>query len=474
MNHAYRLTELCHVLQGHPFDIAEHSTFFRIAIDSRKVHTGDLFFALSGEKTDGHRYIQQAMEQGAQAIVACEEKIPARMKQALVPRIAVKDPNRALMDLAQDYRNRFLHGHVLGITGSNGKTSSKEIAAEICQALGAKTHATQGNFNNFVGVPLTLLSATLQEDWWVVEMGTNRFGEIKTLSEIVKPHLGLITNIGESHLEFLENTQGVAREKSGLFAGMDRGSIVAIPATILHREVIEQAAAQSQIRLVTYGFDHWNAAPPPEYSAKLLTHSPSQTQFEWFGHLMTTSMGNALLLSNLLGVLTLLQAHGIAANRLVSAVQQLSYAIQGRMQFRQTSQCLIVDDTYNANPTSFQSVMASLREMFPQHRMVVVAGGMAELGKHSPALHVQTGQTMQKIGMNQLLAFGENDARYYSTGWKQQGGAANLAFWTTDWEELIATFQKVVQTGDVVLVKGSRSAQMERFVQTILQAHGGG
>lgn len=472
MNHAYRLSELCHALQGKPFHLAEQATFCRISTDSRKVCAGDLFFALSGETTDGHFYIQQALNQGAQAIVACAEKIPPAMQKTPVPLIAVADPNRALMDLAKDYRSRFRQGHVLGITGSNGKTSTKEIAAEICRALGAKTHATQGNFNNFIGVPLTLLAATLQEDWWVVEMGTNRFGEIKALSEIVKPNLGLITNIGESHLEFLESTQGVAKEKSGLFAGMAPQSMVAFPSTILHREIIEEAAAQSQIRRVTYGFDHWKTAQPAECSAKLLAHSPSQTQFEWLGQKVTTPIGNSLLLSNLLGVLTLLQAHGMAPERLAAAAQKLSYAMQGRMQFRQTRRCLLVDDTYNANPTSFQSVMAALKEMFPQRRLVVVAGAMAELGKQSPELHVQTGRAMHTTGMNQLLAFGENESRHYGEGWKKEGGASHLAFWTNDRQELVEFFQKIVQQDDVVLVKGSRSAQMEGFVQAIVEQHG--
>lgn len=468
MNYSYTVAELCQVLQGRALHIFEQLKFEQFAIDSRKIRRGDLFFALSGEKTDGHLYIQQALDNGAQGVIACEKRLTPELASSKFPWIVVKDPNQALLDLAQDYRKRFTQGQVLGITGSNGKTSSKEIAAEICRSLGVPTHATQGNFNNYVGVPLTLLSATLQEAWWIVEMGTNRFGEIATLSEVVQPDLGLITNIGESHLEFLENTQGVAQEKSGLFAGMAPHAIAAMPANLLHQEVIVAAAVQSQIQLVTYGFDHWNLPKPADYSANLQALSPTQAKFEWLGQTFETPIGNALLLSNLLGILTLLHCNGTPLGSLSTATQKLSYAIKGRMQFRQMPSFLLVDDTYNANPTSFKSVITTLKEMYPHRRLIVVAGAMAELGAQSPAFHWQTGRHLQKIGVAQLLAFGDNEARFYGEGWQTEGGVAERSFWTKDFAELLENFEKILQKEDVVLVKGSRSAQMERFVQAII------
>lgn len=469
MNHPYSTTELCRIFGGIPLHLSDSHTFNDFSIDSRKVKSGDLFFAIAGENTDGHLYVRQALEKGARGIIANQEKLVPEFLSLKPPLILVKDPNRALRDLSGDYRQRFTKGQVLGITGSNGKTSTKEIAAGLCSFLEAQTHATAGNFNNYIGVPLTILSATLEEAWWVIEMGTNQFGEIATLSSIVKPHLGLITNIGESHLEFLENTQGVAREKSGLFAGMAPGSLTAIPATLLHQNIVARYASSRQIRLVIYGFSHWETPKPPDYSAKLLSFSPSKSEFEWLGRKFTTSQGNPLLLGNLLGVLTLLHHCDVPLDLLCEATQALSWAIKGRMQFREVDSFLLVDDTYNANPTSFNSVMISLKQIYSQRRLIVVAGAMAELGKQSPAFHVQLAKQMQKAQVAHLLAFGDNDARYYVKGWQETKGFSGSIFHTADLEELVAVFRKIVKADDVVLVKGSRSAQMERFVNAVVE-----
>ena len=336
MNYHYTTAELCQIFEGNSRHLSHEQTFERFSIDSRKTQPGDLFFAIAGENTDGHLYLKQALERGAQGIIAHQGKLTSDFLSRNPPLILVADPNRALRDLAENYRKRFSKGRVLGITGSNGKTSAKEIAADLCRFLTPNTHATAGNLNNFFGVPLTILSATLEEAWWVIEMGTNQFGEIETLSKIVKPHLSLITNIGESHLEFLENTQGVAREKAGLFAGMTPGSITAIPATLLHQEIVSDFATRHQIQLVSYGFSHWETSQPSDYPAKIISVSPALSEFEWLGQKFTTSQGNPLLLGNLLGVLTLLHLCEVPLDLLCEATQALPWNIKGRMQFRET------------------------------------------------------------------------------------------------------------------------------------------
>ena len=467
MNHSYTVRELSQILQGHAQHLPAETCFRQLSTDSRNVHPGDLFFALSGESTDGHLYIKQALEKGAGGIVASCSKIPPEWLSCKIPLIAVSDPNKALLALAREYRTRLKAGKVIGITGSNGKTSTKEIAASLCRFLNAKTHATEGNFNNFVGVPLTILSANLAESWWVIEMGTNHFGEIATLSRVVQPDLGLITNIGESHLEFLENTRGVAREKSGLFAGMAPRSIAAFPANLLHQNIVRSYAHQYEIRAITYGFQDWDVPEKADFTAKLISSSPHRSRFEWLGRTFETPFGNPLLLGNLLGALTLLHLSQVPLELLREATSALSHTVKGRIQLQEMGTFLLVDDTYNANPTSFREVIDALKQTYPARRLIVVAGAMAELGRESNRLHFQLGRQMRNANVAFLFAFGDNEARQYMAGWQDDDRSSKNAYWTDDMTVLVEAFQSIVQQEDLVLVKGSRSARMERFVQLI-------
>ncbi|MBF0276474.1 MAG: UDP-N-acetylmuramoyl-tripeptide--D-alanyl-D-alanine ligase [SAR324 cluster bacterium] len=470
MKHPYSASELCEIFSGEFHHLPEDQKFTEFSIDSRSIKTGDLFFCIRGESTDGHLYVNQALENGAHGIIAEIGKLKPEFLASRPPLILVQDPNQALLDLSADYRNRFTKGRVLGITGSNGKTSSKEIAAGLCRFFAPETHATAGNFNNYFGVPLTILAATLEEAWWVIEMGTNQFGELETLSKVVRPHMGMITNIGESHLEFLKNTEGVAREKSGLFAGMTPGSIALIPATLLHHDIVAEYAARYQIRLLSYGFSHWEMSMTPDYKAELLSVSPSQSEFDFLGQTFTAFQGNPLLLGNLLGVLTLLYLNNVALEMLSEATRSLSWSIKGRMHFQEIHSFLLVDDTYNANPTSFESVLRSLKQIYPSRRLILVVGAMAELGPRSPDFHFQLGRQMRTEQVSHLLAFGDNDSRYYVEGWHEMKGSSEGAFHTADLETLVSRFHDVVMPNDVVLVKGSRSAKMERFVTALQEA----
>ncbi|MBF0288141.1 MAG: UDP-N-acetylmuramoyl-tripeptide--D-alanyl-D-alanine ligase [SAR324 cluster bacterium] len=468
MDYHYTTAELCRILAGQSYHIPQNRCFSDFAIDSRKIQPGGLFFSIVGENTDGHLYIEQACKNGAQGIIACRDKLPPGGLSLEIPLILVADPNRSLRDLAKDYRSRLASGFVLAITGSNGKTSSKEIAADLCRFLHPKVNATQGNYNNFIGVPITILSASLDASWWIVEMGTNHFGEIQTLSEMVRPNLGMITNVGESHLEFLENMEGVACEKSGIFAGMDSGTIVAIPSDLRHSDIVSEQAIQHGIRLVRYGFTSWKSEISPDYSATLRECSSEQACFEFLDQLFEVSTGNSLLLRNLLGVLTLLYLHNEPPDLLCEACRFLNFEVKGRMQFRQMPSYLLVDDTYNANPTSFNEVIQSLRSLYPQKRLLVVAGAMAELGKQSADLHFQLGASMPMLGVKYLFTFGNNDATYYIEGWKTRNKESENTFHTIDLNKLVSTFNQVVKKDDIVLVKGSRSAHMEQFVDAVM------
>ena len=453
MTKLYTFGEMKQLLNANAENISENNLVKGFSIDSRTLKDGDLFFCIKGENTDGHHYIPQALEKGACGIVAISENIPQNLRNRDFPCILVSDPNKALREWAADVRRQF-SGKVLAITGSNGKTSTKDILAGLCRYIDPQAYSTPGNYNNFIGVPLTILSAVQEAKWWIIEIGTNQFGEIAELSNIVQPTAGIITNIGESHLEFLGSTAGVAKEKSGLFAGMNPESNVVIPDSLLHQQIVEEAAAKAGVSIIK--------------TAQLSEKSPAGlNKFRLFEEEFETSIDSPLLKQNLILALTLLHLEGVAVSELQIASSSLDLSVKGRFQQINKDDWILIDDTYNANPSSFQSVLENLNKMFPERRKIVVCGAMAELGDSSPEFHRQVGNTMFNRGVEKMYGLGGEEIEFYLEGWKNAGGEKTAARHFNELAELLPAFKAELQSKDVVLVKGSRSAKMERFVEAM-------
>ena len=453
MTKLYTFGEMRQIINAKLEGIDSDSSFNDFSIDSRTVKDGDVFFCIKGEMTDGHQYISQALEKGASAVVANPEIIPDKLQKREFPKILVPDPNLALREWASDVRKNF-EGKVLAVTGSNGKTSTKEILSSLCSFIDSNAYATPGNYNNYIGVPLTLLDAPIEAEWWVIEIGSNNFGEIAELSKIVRPTGGVITNIGESHLEFLLDTKGVAREKSGLFAGMEQGSKVVIPESILHLDIVEKEAEKAGVELIK--------------SAQMKVKSKGdRLKFTLFDADFETIINNPLFLQNLVSSLTLLSLHGLSVTQLQQATANLELNIKGRFHTLYMKEWILIDDTYNANPSSFKSVLENMKNLYPNMRKIVVCGKMAELGQKSPELHQQVGINMVKNDVEIMLGLGGEEIEFYIGGWKKEGGSLKSAKHFTELDELLNAFRNELKPGDVVLVKGSRSARMERFVENI-------
>ena len=453
MTKLYTFGEMRQIINAKLEGIDSDSSFNDFSIDSRTVKDGDVFFCIKGEMTDGHQYISQALEKGASAVVANPEIIPDALQKREFPKILVPDPNLALREWASDVRKNF-EGKVLAVTGSNGKTSTKEILSSLCSFFDSNAYATPGNYNNYIGVPLTLLHAPIESQWWVIEIGSNNFGEIAELSKIVRPTGGVITNIGESHLEFLLDTKGVAREKSGLFAGMDQGSKVVIPESILHLDIVEKEAEKAEVELIK--------------TAQIEIESKDDRfKFKLFKANFETAINNPLFLQNLVSSLTLLNLHGLSVTQLQQATANLELNLKGRFHTLYMKEWILIDDTYNANPSSFKSVLENMKNLYPNIRKIVVCGEMAELGQKSPELHQQVGINMVKNDVEIMLGLGGEEIESYIGGWKKGGGSLKSAKHFTELDELLNAFRNELKPGDVVLVKGSRSARMERFVDNI-------
>ena len=431
-------------------DIKVNSFVEGFSIDSRTLKEGDLFFCIKGKKTDGHVYIAEAIERGACGVVAQPKYISENLLKRKFPRILVSDPNLAFSKWASDYRKQF-RGKVIAITGSNGKTTTKDIITNLCSFLDPRTSSTPGNYNNKIGVPITILNADLEAKWWIVEIGTNQFGEIEYLSKIIKPTGAIITNIGESHLQFLKNTEGVAREKSGLFAGMSCGNNVVMPDSIMHKEIIENEATNSGL-LVTKTI---------QISGK---SSFGKTKFKLFDNNFETSIKSPLLLQNLVLALNILKLEGVSVSKLVTATSFLELNVKGRFNQIIFDDWILIDDSYNANPSSFRSVLENLKTMYPNSRKIVVCGAMAELGDISIHCHHQVGENMVKNDISYLFGLGGTEIDSYIKGWVSKGGENKAAKHFFELRELVDSFREVLKKGDVVLVKGSRSSRMEKFV----------
>ncbi len=454
MTKLYTIGEMSQIFNAKTEKINTDLLVHGFSIDSRTMNAGELFFCIKGENTDGHLYISQALEKGACAVVADPACIPEAIRQSGFPRILVPDPNLALREWAADIRKRFT-GKVLAVTGSNGKTTTKEILAGLCRHLDPNAYATPGNFNNFIGVPLTLLEAPPDAKWWIIEIGTNHFGEVAELSKVVQPTAGIITNIGQSHLEFLQNTEGVAREKSGLFAGMSPGNKVIVPDKLLHLDLVEVEAVKAGVDIV-------------KITAVTEQASEKNCKIRFFNEWFESSIDSPLLQQNLVLALTLLKEEGIPVALLKQAAAALDLSVKGRYQKIEMDDWILIDDTYNANPSSFYSVLENLKKTYPGLRKIVVCGAMAELGDLSPELHRQVGETMVKNGVEKMFGLGGAEIKFYLEGWKNGGGKTGAAQRFSDIDDLTKTFREELRASDVVLVKGSRSAQMERFVEAML------
>ena len=454
MTKLYTIGEMSQIFKAKTEKINTDLLVHGFSIDSRTMNAGELFFCIKGENTDGHHYISQALGKGACAVVADPACIPETIRQSNFPRILVPDPNLALREWAADIRKRFT-GKVLAVTGSNGKTTTKEILAGLCRHLDPNAYATPGNFNNFIGVPLTLLEAPPDAKWWVIEIGTNHFGEVAELSKVVQPTAGIITNIGQSHLEFLQNTEGVAREKSGLFAGMSPGNKVIVPDTLLHLDLVEEEAVKAGVDIVK------TTAVTEQVAGK-------NCKIRFFNEWFESSIDSPLLQQNLVLALTLLKEEGVPVALLKQAAAALDLSVKGRYQQIEMDDWILIDDTYNANPSSFYSVLENLNKTYPGLRKIVVCGAMAELGDLSPELHRQVGETMVKNGVEKMFGLGGAEIKFYLEGWKNGGGETEAAQRFSDIDDLTKTFREELRASDVVLVKGSRSAQMERFVEAML------
>lgn len=432
---------------------ARETRVMRVVTDSREVRPGDLFVALRGERFDAHDFVASAARMGAVAALV-DQPVP----DAAVPMLCVADTLAALQQLARAWRQRF-SVPVIAVTGSNGKTTTKQLLASVCAARGAVL-ATRGNLNNHIGLPLTLLELRAMHRSAVIEMGANHLGEIAQLTAITQPDVGVITQAGDAHLEGFGSREGVARGKGELFAGLPAHGIAAINVDDAFAPLWRDLARGRQI-----GFGLHARA---DVRAEAITADAQGSRFT-----LVVPGGQAAVRLPLAGrhnVMNALAAAacgvaiGLDADVIAEGLSRVQGA-QGRVSWKRATQgARVIDDSYNANPTSMQAGLELLAQQ-PAPRWAVL-GAMAELGAQSGALHEACARHARVLGIEHLLAL-QPAAADYARGF----GAGARAF--EDVDALNAVLQAELTPDATVLVKGSRSARMERVVIALCGAETG-
>lgn len=420
-----------------------------VAIDSREVAPGDLFVALRGDRVDGHDYLPQAFEAGAAGAIVDG---PLEGHPSLV---VVRDTARALLDLATDEREA-MRARVVGITGSTGKTTVKDMTAAVL-ATRMSVHASPRSFNTEIGVPVTLLSAPEGIDAIVCEMGSRGIGHIELLVSVARPTVGVVTNVGPAHLEMFGSAEGVARAKGELVEGLPENGTAVLNAD---DPVVRGFADRTAARVLRYGL----AADAEVRAEDLALDEAGRASFTLRTPAGSERVELALhgehMVANALAAAGAGVALGLSAGECAAGLKDARLSAW-RMEVSETPRGIrVVNDAYNANPTSMAAAFKAASWMARGSRCIVVLGPMAELGEASDEAHERVGELLARLGIAEVITVGD-DARRIAVGATREGVEPDRVTMCDTREEALAAVRRVARSGDVVLVKGSRVAGLE-------------
>lgn len=426
----------------------------RVGKDTREMRPGDLYVALKGDRFDGHDFVAAAAQAGAAGALVSD------LPKASLPEgfglIKVADTLVGLQTLAGAYR-RQLPTKTVGVTGSSGKTSTKEMIASVLRRK-FTVCATQGNLNNHIGVPLTLLAMESDDEWGVVEMGMNHPGEIPPLTRMAAPCVGVVTNIGTAHIEYFENRDGIAHEKSELIQALPADGLAVFPADDDYADYLR---GRTSARIVTGGEGGVWSASHIDVTVKGIAFdlcgAGGQTRvlLPLFSRPMVTNALLAAAVGHEAGLSLEEIAAGLAAVELPGQRMKVSQLADGRW---------IINDAYNANADSMASSLQALKEVPSGGRKTALLGSMGELGDRSVELHRQVGHDGAALGLDGLVLMGPG-AEDMRSGALEGGLTAEQVQVAADHDEALAALtQGFNTTGDCLLVKGSRFMQLEQVV----------
>lgn len=410
--------------------------------DSRRVERGNLYCALPGTRSDGHDFVAAAAEAGAAAALV------SRPVDVNLPQLVVADVQWAMGQIAAAWRDQ-LKAVVIGVTGSNGKTTVKEMLADILATQGP-TLATSGNYNNEIGVPLTLARLSPEHCFAVIEMGASKPGDIAYLAQIAKPEVGIVTNAAAAHLEGFGSLEGVARTKGEMFSSLPISGLAVINADDPFCSLWQSMA--ERCRTITFGCSESATVSGRFEEGRVVIDTPAGT-VDFLPRLPGRH--------NLFNALTATAAAvplGVEPADIASALSALE-SLPGRLQTHRQDGWTVIDDTYNANPASLYAGLQVLAEHGGERWLVL--GDMAELGSDSEKLHAEMGQAANDMGISRLFTLGSASHRSSMTF-----GEGAEHFETR--EALSSCLLEMLHPGVTCLIKGSRSMGMEKIVQMLI------
>ena len=426
-----------------------------VSIDSRTVQAGDLFIPFRGEQVNGHQYVQCAIEQGAVASLWMTDEPNPPANVAL---IFVDDPELALQEMARAYRG-LLSCKVIGITGSNGKTSTKDLVASVLAPY-FNVRKTEGNFNNELGLPLTILSLDEDAEIAVLEMGMSGFGEISFLSILAKPHFAIITNIGEAHMQDLGSRAGIAKAKFEIIDGLQRGGKLFYDGDEpLLQELVKQ---QPVIEAISFGHDKGTSL-----SLENIESGDEGSRFTVKGLLdgqFSIPVYGAHQVKNALAAILIANELAVDTDAIRIALRNASLTDMRMQPVVVTNGALVINDAYNAAPTSMRAALSFIQETNLRKNKWVVLADMLELGSEEQEYHEQLADKILTMDLQGVLLFGPRMKWLYDA--LQQREVKPQLLWSEkDYAPLVDALREATGPDSIILLKGSRGMALENVLK---------
>ena len=446
------LNEIIKAVDGEILVQNNDGAFNKISTDTRKIEEGNLFFALKGENFNGNNYAVSAIEKGASVVIVDEINFKNEELNGKGTIVKVKDTRTALGDLAAYYRNK-LGIKVVSITGSTGKTSTKDLIAAFLSGK-YRVFKTQGNFNNEIGLPLMIFELSKDYDIAVLEMGTSNFGEIHRLASIAKPDIAAITNVGVAHIEYLKTRENILKEKMSISDFFENKNDLVINC---ENDMLNTVKESEKYNLQKTGYDE-----SYDLYARNVKLTCDTTSFEAVtkdnkSHNFTLNMvGEHNVLNALLGIQIGLDL-GLTFEEMEKGLENFK-ATSMRLEFIKNDNFTIINDSYNANPDSMKAALNVLKN-YSGKRKIAILGTMGELGSHAEDAHREVG-SFANDRADVLLTTGD-----FKECYKEGFGSGTFVYDTK--EDLIAGLKAMMKDGDTLLVKASRSAKFEEIIKEL-------
>jgi len=451
------LNDLINWTNGKAVNFSDNKKINNISIDTRTIKENDAFFAICGKNLDGHNFIQEAINKKASVIVYSKNDVDTSNKSVCF--VKVKDTALALEQTAKNYKANFKKLFTVAITGSNGKTTTKELIAAIFKQK-AETLNNQGNFNNRIGVPLTIFNLTRQHKYAVIEMGTSEFGEIGILSNIVCPDCAVLTNIGDSHLEFFKNRENVLKEKIHIIDNLSKDGFVVLNNDDIYFQKILPSIKNETI---TYGFG--KTANVRAENINLTDEKPSFHLYinNKFITRISVAMKGKFNILNSLAAIAVAYKLNFSIDCIKTALLNFNPPKMRMQTTKIKNEMLAINDAYNANPCSMQNSILSLKDSYPKRKVILVLGDMLELGENSDNFHKELGKmidgldyikavflfgkkvifTKQEIKNKKVILFEENTSE--------------------NQEKLFKETEQIFEKNMIVFFKASRSIKLDKI-----------